>query len=131
MGAENRFGGVGSPNWPGLLKLMEETAELQQILAKIAASEGTDHWSGDLTPNLLDELGDVSASLMYFKRWNLTQDQRSRTQERASEKYRRFSYWHRVDQNLRDTQDADRDAADAHMGDDMGATILPTRELTE
>jgi hypothetical protein len=124
MGAENRFGGVGSPNWPGLFKLAEEMNELGQILMKIAAAEGTQHWAGDLEPDLTEEIGDVTASLIYFKKYSLVADQRRRASDRAHEKYERFSYWHRVDQKQRDASDAPTDAGRPHMGDDEGQIEL-------
>lgn len=47
-----------------LIKAIEEMSELTQVLAKMEYVGGTDYWHGrDLTPELIEELGDVRAIL--------------------------------------------------------------------
>lgn len=89
--------GIGSDQWPGLAKLMEEMGELQQVLGKIMACEGPSaiYWdSSSLVPALLDELADVRASLSFFiLRNNLD----SRTIAlRVEDKFQKFQYWHQA-----------------------------------
>lgn len=71
-GPDAEAGGAGpfcmaADEWPGMAKLIEEMGELNQVLGKIMMLGGAvDHWQGDLTPELVDELGDVTAALVFF-----------------------------------------------------------------
>lgn len=54
--------------WPGLAKLQEETGELNTVLGKIVSNRGSLMYWDDkyLMPDLLDELADNQATLVYF-----------------------------------------------------------------
>jgi len=68
---------IGSDEWNGLSKLIEELGELQQVCGKLIGSEGnTDHWSGDLRAKFIEEIGDVYASLNFFTTRNFTSEER-------------------------------------------------------
>lgn len=88
--------GIGSDVWPGLAKLMEEMGELQQVLGKIMACEGPSaiYWDGDtLVPNLLEEMADVGAALLFFRDANGLDGEI--IADRREEKLQKFQYWHR------------------------------------
>lgn len=55
---------IGSINWAGLSKLVEECGEVIQVCGKIIATGGdTEHWEGaDLAERLEAELGDLLAA---------------------------------------------------------------------
>jgi hypothetical protein len=58
---------IGSKVWPGASKVIEEIGELMQVLGKLIAVAGdTKHWDGDLRPRLVEEMGDLTAALMFF-----------------------------------------------------------------
>lgn len=87
--------GIGSDIWPGLAKLMEEMGELQQVLGKIMACEGPAaiYWDGlSLVPQLIEEMGDVRASLIFFGEANGFSKQA--VHDRADMKLEKFRYWH-------------------------------------
>lgn len=84
---------IGSSEWPGLSKLIEECGEVIQIAGKIMAKpEGGQHWDGkgDLAERLGEELADLSAAMEFVLLYNrvpaLTQ--------RAERKFEQFTYWH-------------------------------------
>lgn len=57
----------GGKNWPGLAKLQEESAEVNQVLAKLIQTGGDPaHWSGDMIDKLVEELPDLLAALRVF-----------------------------------------------------------------
>lgn len=55
---------IGSPFWPGLSKLTEESGEVCQVIGKLVGTGGeTAHWDGsDLRVRLIEEAGDVLAA---------------------------------------------------------------------
>lgn len=85
---------IGSQNWPGTAKLVEEMGELQQVLGKLIAIGGeTRHWSGDLRQKLVEEIGDVHAALSFFEQHNMTQTERRAITVRAVTKMDTFCVW--------------------------------------
>jgi hypothetical protein len=87
--------GIGSDTWPGLAKLMEEMGELQQLLGKVMACSGPNaiYWDGSsLLPKIIEEMGDVRASMIFFAEVNLIP--KSSIHERADMKLEKFRYWH-------------------------------------
>jgi hypothetical protein len=86
---------IGSKIWPGTSKVIEEMGELQQVLGKLIAVAGdTKHWDGDLRKRLVEEIGDLSAALVFFKTENLTLDEVKQVAERAEKKVALFRQWH-------------------------------------
>ena len=84
---------IGSKEWNGLSKLIEEMGELQQVCGKLIGSEGrTDHWSGDLGQMLVEEIADVYAALDYFVGKNLPTEFHAIT-DRAISKVALFEKW--------------------------------------
>lgn len=87
---------VGSSEWNGLSKLIEELGELQQVCGKLIGSGGnTDHWSGDLNEKFVEELGDVYASLDFFIDMNFSPEVRCKIYNQSYTKYNKFQTWHR------------------------------------
>jgi len=87
---------IGSKVWPGTSKVIEEMGELQQVLGKLIAVAGeTKHWDGDLRKRLVEELGDLSAALIFFQSENMTPDELLEIVERAEKKLTLFRQWHK------------------------------------
>lgn len=85
---------IGSNNWNGMSKLIEEMGELQQVLGKLIGSDGcVDHWSGDLTEKLVEECGDVVAALNFFVLKNMSEDNQKRILDQAERKFNLFEEW--------------------------------------
>jgi len=85
---------IGSSEWNGLSKLIEELGELQQVCGKLIGSEGkTDHWSGDLNEKFIEEIGDVYAALNYFVANNFNFSQSIAIVEQSTKKYKTFCKW--------------------------------------
>ena len=82
----------GSAVWPGTSKVMEECAELTELLAKLVGSGGqTKNWDGvDLTARMTEEISDVRAALDFFEDINNV----PRDDVRRMDKKRRFYRWH-------------------------------------
>lgn len=86
---------IGSDEWNGLSKMVEELGELQQVCGKLIGSEGdTDHWSGDLKQMLVEEIADVYAALDFFVDKNLPTEFHAIT-DRAISKVALFEKWDR------------------------------------
>lgn len=83
----------GSKKLPGLAKLMEEMGEVQQVLAKILALGGEfTGWNGeDLRKALVEELGDLRASLIFF---TVKNDLFMEHIYRAEKKLKIYDEWH-------------------------------------
>jgi len=93
---------IGSDEWNGLSKLIEELGELQQVCGKLIGSEGSeDHWSGKLREKFIEEIGDVQASINFFVDMNLTNKDKNRIARQCAEKYTRFKKW---DKEVRDAE---------------------------
>jgi hypothetical protein len=86
---------IGSTNWPGLAKVIEETAELQQVLAKLIATGGQpDYFDGtDLNDSLHCELADTLAAIWFFFHTNPQLDVEF-IHGRANRKLHGFRRWH-------------------------------------
>jgi len=85
---------IGSNEWNGLSKLIEELGELQQVCGKLIGSQGeSNHWSGDLHAKFIEELGDVYASLDFFVDMNFSADAQKDIYKRAFVKNTTFRKW--------------------------------------
>lgn len=87
---------IGSDEWNGASKVMEEMNELGEVFAKLIGSEGNyNHWTGDLREKLVEEIADVQAAIEFFlnKDTNLTHDQKRRLINRKEMKFRTFLRW--------------------------------------
>ena len=85
---------IGSDEWNGLSKLIEELGELQQVCGKLIGSQGeSNHWSGDLHAKFIEELGDVYASLDFFVDMNFSADAQKDIHKRAFVKNTTFRKW--------------------------------------
>jgi hypothetical protein len=85
---------IGSDEWNGLSKLIEELGELQQVCGKLIGSQGeSNHWSGDLHAKFIEELGDVYASLDFFVDMNFSPEVQKDIYKRAFIKYTTFCKW--------------------------------------
>lgn len=92
---EKRQFAIGADRWAGASKVIEEAAEVTQVLAKLLATYGErEHWGdGDLVLRLEEELGDLKAAISFFLLNN--PDVRGEVvRERASQKLRQFEEWH-------------------------------------
>ena len=91
---------IGSNEWNGLSKLIEELGELQQVCGKLVGSQGSeDHWSGKLRAKFIEEIGDVQASINFFIDKNLTMQDKVDIAKQCAEKYTKFKKW---DKEVRD-----------------------------
>lgn len=96
---------IGSDEWNGLSKLIEEMGELNQVCGKLIGSEGsTDHWSGDLRAKFIEELGDVYASMRFFIMNNFNSDERMQIEIQQTNKYFRFVDWSEETRNAESSQ---------------------------
>lgn len=85
---------IGSDNWNGMSKLIEEMGELQQVLGKLIGSDGNpNHWSGDLIEKLVEEVGDVFAALNFFVSKNMSEENQDRALLQAERKLQLFEEW--------------------------------------
>lgn len=93
---------IGSDEWNGLSKLIEELGELQQVCGKLIGSEGnTVHWSGDLKEKFIEELGDVYGSMDFFVEKNFSDQEIIKISNQSTMKYTRFNQWN---QEVRDAK---------------------------
>lgn len=92
--------GIGSNEFPGLAKLVEETGELQQVLGKVMTlGHLGEHWDGSLLEDrLLEELGDVHAAIIFFINNNFDTTDAETVTARSQQKLDQFRYWHEVNQ---------------------------------
>jgi len=85
---------IGSDEWNGLSKLIEELGELQQVCGKLIGSEGnTDHWSGDLRAKFIEELGDAYAAMDFFVNKNFTLAEDIAICQQSAKKSGLFNQW--------------------------------------
>lgn len=95
---------IGSDVWPGASKVIEEMGEALQIFGKLIGAGGnTEYWGGlDLRAKLVEELGDVYATIGYFIDRNLTNWEVIEIFERAKMKQQRFDSWHTAGHDPKD-----------------------------
>lgn len=87
--------GFGTDAWPGAAKLLEEMGEVIQVLGKLIVNSGsTNYWNDrDLHQLLIEELGDLSATIIFFCEQNLSVGDRNRVAERAQNKLNKYATW--------------------------------------
>lgn len=94
---------IGSDEWNGLSKLIEEMGELQQVCGKLIGSEGNpDHWSGDLIAKFIEEIGDVQAAMDFFVDMNFSEEDCVDIIEQSKEKYTLFKQWNEQVRNSKE-----------------------------
>lgn len=89
---------IGSSEWPGLAKVLEEMGELQQVMGKLMAlgEENYNHWDGsDLRARLEEEIADVLAALCFFIQQNSPTLRSTVILDRKHDKMMLFQRWHR------------------------------------
>lgn len=86
---------IRSGRWRGLAKLQEEMSELNTILSKIVENGGyLEYWNDtDLGENLIEELGDVLASLTFFVSENFPDFDEEAIFDRAKMKIAKYEEW--------------------------------------
>lgn len=85
---------IGSDVWPGVVKLIEESGELQQVLGKLMAYPSSPHPDGTDIPDRLEaELADVLGAILFAVKVN--QLNSTRIWNRAYAKRDRFWRWQR------------------------------------
>lgn len=85
----------GDEQWPGIAKLVEECGEVIQVAGKLMMTHGNPaHWSGDLRPMLVDELGDLLAAIGFVAKWSLSEEEETALNRRCEEKWIKFEAWH-------------------------------------
>lgn len=100
---------IGSALWTGLSKLLEEGGEVIDAMADVALFKAigkvmqtgnkligtgglTQHWDGrDLRRNLEDEIADLEATIIFFKKHNSLDHKRMK--RRTAAKLKKFEYW--------------------------------------
>jgi len=93
---------IGSDDWNGLSKLIEELNELGEVCGKLIGSEGdTNHWTGDLRKKFVEEIGDVQAAMNFFVDKNFSITEKVDIARQAGEKYTTFTKW---DKEIRDAE---------------------------
>lgn len=95
------FGAFQQDNWPGLAKLIEEAAEVTQVAAKLTATNGQwNYWGGrDLRREMIEELGDLQATIWFLQQENFESEERDAITVRALDKLRTFTEWHHRGEN--------------------------------
>lgn len=84
----------GDDLWPGVAKLNEECGEVVVEIGKLMMTHGDpDHWSGDLRERLLNEVADVEAAIVFYLRFNMTDEERRCFRKRVSDKFTKFVTW--------------------------------------
>jgi hypothetical protein len=79
--------------WRGIYKLQEEMGDLQQLLGKLGAFP-SEHPSGeDTVTKVWEEVADVQAALVYFRRHNAPPTQETYIVKRMTHKLELFETW--------------------------------------
>lgn len=86
---------IGSKEWPGLSKVIEECGEVLQVAGKLMGSKGDpNHFDGtNLTLRLEEELGDLLAAIDFFMGY-ANDVSMFNIQQRKQAKYKVFYGWH-------------------------------------
>jgi NTP pyrophosphatase (non-canonical NTP hydrolase) len=84
---------IGSDDWNGLSKLIEECGEVMQVAGKIIGAEGAaQHWDGsNLRDRLEAELADLMAAIDYLRSANKLDGWK--IDESRAKKFRKFCEW--------------------------------------
>lgn len=115
---------IGSDEWNGLSKLIEENGEFSELLSeaifqkvlaklqitagKLIGSEGSiAHWSCNLNDRLIEELGDLKAAMIVFEILNFSKEDMLKIDERAKTKIVKFLQWNK---DVRDAQNRINDS---------------------
>lgn len=87
--------GFGTDVWPGAAKLMEEAGEVVQVISKLIVNGGsTDYWGDrDLHELMIEELGDLSATIIFFGEQNFSPEDLNKIAARAQLKLDRYAVW--------------------------------------
>lgn len=88
---------IGSPKWPGLSKLSEESGEVVQIIGKLMGTGGEPmHWEGtDLRVRLQEEIADALAASDFVVAMNPELDVLA-IEARRAKKLKLFYEWHKA-----------------------------------
>lgn len=87
---------IGSDQWPGLSRLIEEAGEVLQIAGKIIGCGGeTEHYDGTyLGLELAAELADLLAAVMYVRAHNrFAVSHRDFMELRIQQKFEQYQHW--------------------------------------
>lgn len=86
---------IGSNVWPGISKMIEESAEVLQVTGKLMGTGGAvDHWDGsNLRERLQEEIADAQAAQQFVIETNGLDH--SAITNRFREKLELFRRWHR------------------------------------
>ena len=123
---------IGSRHMPGLAKLVEEMAELSEVLAKFMGNGGDPEYFGrfNLDDRLEEEIADVEAALQFFKARNLRgPDAFERIRARAEVKYTQFCHWHWAAENADPGLPGCESPIHPHPGPHWHAQPLPEGEV--
>ena len=91
---------IGSDEWNGLSKLIEELGELQQVCGKLIGVEGSAaHWSYNLNDKFIEEIGDECSAIDFFTYANFDEEDINKMKEQSDKKYHLFKQW---DKGVRD-----------------------------
>lgn len=88
---------IGSSEWPGMAKVIEECGELQQVLGKIIGCGGDfslDWVVMDHRAKIVEEVADLSAAIQFFISENLDISEIASISNRQEEKLKLFRRWH-------------------------------------
>ena len=68
-----------------------ECGEVVQVIGKLMMTHGDPvHWTGNLRAQLLDEVADVEAAIVFFNRHNMEPPERQQMARRVTDKVRKF-----------------------------------------
>lgn len=90
------FGSIGSSQWPGLAKLIEECGEVLQVAGKLVATGGKNpHWDGsNLVSRLAEETADLLAAINFVIERNFYIPTQEFMNARIDMKSQLFDEWH-------------------------------------
>lgn len=113
---------IGSSQWPGISKLVEEAGELLQVAGKLMGARGQiQHWDGtNLRERLQDELGDLLAAVGFVIRFCDLDD--TVIEKRRVKKRALFEHWHTTNAPALPARSEDCDRSDLARA---AATKLP------